>query len=158
LQSAFVTITVISERDMKVLQQRKYLIDIVLSVIAIGVIVFYTICATSCSYLKGSVLGIELQYIGIAYMAALVCLNIFKKDLFILLLLSAGLGVEAYLVGFQIIHAKYCPYCLVFGLIIVLQFLLNVNRTRKTLIASFVVIGFIVFAILFKGTAFPTYG
>jgi hypothetical protein len=142
---------------MKVLQQRKYLINILFSAGAIGIIIFYTICATSCSYLKGSILGVELHYIGMVYMAILICLNIFKKDSFILMLLSAGLGVEGYLVGFQIMHAKYCPYCLVFGLIIMLQFLLNFNHTKKILMVSSLVICFIIFAILFKGTVFSTY-
>lgn len=144
---------------MKALRQKRYLINIVLSAIAVGVMVLYlsNICANSCSYLKGSIFGIDLQYIGIAYMAVLICLNLLRKDLFIIVLLSAGTGVEAFLVGFQVIHATYCPFCLVFGAIVLMQFVLNFDWKRKWFIVSSMIIGFTLFAIIFRGTAFPTY-
>jgi uncharacterized membrane protein len=142
---------------MESFRQRRYLIDIALSAVAVGVIVFYSICGNSCSYLKGSILGVELQYVGIAYMAALIFLNLLKKDFFILVFLSAGLGIEAFLVGFQIVNAKYCPYCLIFGLIVIVQFVLNFDRKRRWFVVSSMIIAMILFAMLFKGTAFPTY-
>jgi hypothetical protein len=142
---------------MKFFRQKRHSIDVALSAVAIGVIVFYSICGNSCSYLKGSILGLELQYIGIAFMAALIFLNLLKEDFFILVFLSGGLGVEAFLVGFQIVNATYCPYCLVFGLILLLQFALNFDRKRKWFVVSSMLIAFILFALLFKGTAHPTY-
>jgi uncharacterized membrane protein len=142
---------------MKALKQNKYLINMALSAIAIGVIVFYSICGNSCSYLKGNILGIELQYIGIVFMAALIFLNLLKKDLLILISLSAGIGVEIFLLGFQVVHNKYCPYCLVFSAIILAQFLLGFRRTDKWFAISSAIIGFVLFASLFEGSAFPTY-
>jgi uncharacterized membrane protein len=142
---------------LKALQQKKYLINMALSAIAIGVIVFYSICGNSCSYLKGSILGIELQYIGIAFMAALIFLNVLRKDLLILIALSAGIGVEIFLLGFQVVNNKYCPYCLVFGGIILAQFVFSFSRRDKWFAISSAIVGFALFASLFEGSAFPTY-
>jgi uncharacterized membrane protein len=128
-----------------------------LSAVAIGVIVFYSICGNSCSYLKGNILGIELQYIGIAFMAALIFLNVVKKDLLILISLSAGIGVEIFLLGFQVVHSKYCPYCLIFGAIILAQFALSFRWTNKWFAISSMIVGFALFALLFEGSAFPSY-
>jgi hypothetical protein len=142
---------------MESVRQRRYLINVALSAVAVGVIVFYSICGNSCSYLKGSIMGVELQYVGIAYMAALIFLNLLRKDFFILVFLSAGLGVEAFLVGFQIVYAKYCPYCLIFGSIVLAQFVLNFDRKRRWSVVSSMIIAIMLFAVLFKGTAYPTY-
>jgi hypothetical protein len=155
--STTVTLNTIRGKPLKALQQKKYMINMALSAIAIGVIVFYSICGNSCSYLKGSILGIELQYIGIAFMAALIFLNVLRKDLLILVSLSAGIGVEIFLLGFQVVNNKYCPYCLVFGGIILAQFLFSFRRTNKWFAISSLIIGFALFASLFKGSAFPTY-
>jgi uncharacterized membrane protein len=142
---------------VQALQRKRFVINILLSTIAIGVIVFYSICGNSCSYLKGSIFGIELQYIGIAYMVALIFLNLLKNDLLILVSLSAGIGVEIFLLGFQVFHGKYCPYCLIFGGIVLAQLLLNFRWSSKWFALSSAIIGFALFALLFKGSAFPTY-
>jgi len=136
---------------------RKYSINIILCLIAIGLIVFYSICGSSCSYLRGSIFGIDLKYMGIVYMGVLVLLNILKKDLPLLLLVSFGIGTEVFLVGFQVRNGVYCPYCLIFGLIIVSLFLLNLNVTRKKSIALAILAGYIAFALFFQGTATPVY-
>jgi hypothetical protein len=74
------------------------------------------------------------------------------------MLLSAGIGAEFFLVGYQIVHNTYCPYCLVFAAIIVVQFLFNMNVSKKLLILVFMALGFLSFFIFFKGSAFPVYG
>jgi hypothetical protein len=73
------------------------------------------------------------------------------------MLLSAGIGAEFFLVGYQIVHNTYCPYCLVFAAIIVIQFLFNMNVSKKLLILVFIALGFLSFFIFFKGSAFPVY-
>jgi hypothetical protein len=83
--------------------------------------------------------------------------NILKRDLVILMLLSAGIGVEFFLVGYQIVNNTYCPYCLVFAAIIVVQFLFNVDMSKKLLILVCMALGFFSFFIFFEGSAFPVY-
>lgn len=136
---------------------KRYTINIILLLVGVGVVVFYTLCGDACTYLQGGMFGIDLQYLGIAYVAVLILFNILKRDFLILMFLSAGIGVEFFLVGYQIVHNTYCPYCLVFAAIIVMQFLFNMNVSKKLLILVFIALGFLSFFIFFKGSAFPVY-
>ncbi len=144
-------------KTISFVQSRRYLITIILALIAIGIEYFYTICETACSYLKGDVFGIELQYIGIGYMAAIILLAILKKDTLLIVLLSAGFGIELYLIGFQLWYNTYCPYCLAFGGLLMLQFFVNLNWKKKKLIALCMIFALILFSFVFKGTATPVY-
>jgi uncharacterized membrane protein len=137
---------------------KRYTINIILLLIGVGVVVFYTLCGDACTYLQGGIFGIDLQYLGMAYVIVLIVSNILKRDLIILMLLSAGIGAEFFLVGYQIVHNTYCPYCLVFAAVIVVQFLFNMNVSKKLLILVFMALGFLSFFIFFKGSAFPVYG
>jgi len=137
---------------------KRYVVNIILLLIGVGVVIFYTLCGDTCTYLQGGIFGIDLQYLGIAYMVILIVFNILKKDLIILMLLSAGMGVEFFLIGYQVIHNTYCPYCLVFAAIIFMQFLLNMDWSKKLFIVIFMVLGFLGFLIFFQGSAFPVYG
>jgi uncharacterized membrane protein len=137
---------------------KRYTINIILLLVGVGVVVFYTLCGDACTYLQGGMFGIDLQYLGMAYVIVLIVSNILKRDLIILMLLSAGIGAEFFLVGYQIVHNTYCPYCLVFAAIVVMQFLFNMNVSKKLLILVFIALGFLSFFIFFKGSAFPVYG
>jgi len=142
---------------ISLLRARKRTLNVLLSLSAIGLEVFYRICAGSCSYLRGSVFGVDLTYVGILFALLLIVLNLLKRDLIILILLSAGVGVEIVLVAFQVRHDVYCPYCLAFAGIVLLLFVLNVDVRRKLLIALAVVTGFLAFTLFFKGSVVPTY-
>ena len=137
---------------------KRYTINIILLLVGVGVVVFYTLCGDACTYLQGGIFGIDLQYLGMSYVIVLIVSNILKRDLIILMLLSAGIGAEFFLVGYQIVNNTYCPYCLVFAAIIVVQFLFNMNVSKKLLILVFIALGFLSFFIFFKGSAFPVYG
>jgi hypothetical protein len=143
---------------MQWLYSRRYAVNIIFLLVGVGVVIFYTLCGDSCTYLQGGLFGIDLQYLGMAYVVVLIVSNILKRDLIILMLLSAGIGAEFFLVGYQIVHNTYCPYCLVFAAIIVMQFLFNMNVSKKLLISVFIALGFFSFFIFFKGSAFPVYG
>jgi hypothetical protein len=133
------------------------IINITLSVIAVGIIVFYDICGGSCSYLKGAIFGIDLRYAGIIYMATLIALNILKWDFPVLLFVSIALGIEIYLIGFQISYWTFCSFCLAFGVIVISQFILNFNWSRRWYIISCIIIGLLFFVFFFKGSVVPTY-
>ncbi len=137
--------------------RHKYILTIILALLAVGLEVYYSICGGSCSYLRGDLFGIDLQYIGIAYMAFIVLLSVMKKDLFLILTLSAGLGVEMYLVGFQVWHDAYCPYCLAFGGVLMMMFFLNMRKAQIKLASICAALSLILFALFFKGSATPSY-
>lgn len=133
------------------------MINIILLLLGVGVVIFYTICGDTCAYLQGGLFGIDLQYLGIAYVVVLILFNILKRDLFILMLLSAGIGVEFFLIGYQIVNNTYCPYCLIFAAIIAVQFLFNMDMSKKLLVVICMALGFFAFLIFFEGSAFPVY-
>ncbi len=136
---------------------KKYIFTIILALAAIAVEFFYTICDSSCSYLKGNIFGIELQYIGISYMITIIIFSLFKGNTSLLFLLSSGFGIELYLIGFQIYYNTYCLYCLVFGTMLILQFLLFFNWKKKKLMISSIIYSIILFSIVFNGTITPSY-
>ena len=73
------------------------------------------------------------------------------------MLLSVGVGVEFFLVGYQVVNNTYCPYCLVFAAIVVVQFLFNIDMSKKLLILICIALGFFSFLVFFEGSAFPVY-
>jgi len=143
---------------MQWLLTKRYVVNIILLLVGVGVVIFYTLCGDTCTYLQGGIFGIDLQYLGIAYVAILIVFNILKKNLIVLMLLSAGMGVEFFLIGYQVVHNTYCPYCLVFAAIIFIQFMLNMDWSKKLFSVIFMVLGFLSFLIFFQGSAFPVYG
>ncbi len=173
---------------IRFIQSKRCIITITLALIAIGIEYFYITCETACFYLKGNIFGIELEYIGIAYMVAIIGLSTagykrawvhetmrdrdsstLKPTPFphqpiysfthyaLLVLLSSGIGIEVYLVGFQIWYNIYCYYCLAFGGILMLQFFVNCDWKKKRLILSSMVIALILFSLVFRGSATPVY-
>ncbi len=136
---------------------RRYLISVLLACLAIALEIYYSICAGSCSYLKGTLLGIDLQYIGMAFMACVILLSLLRKDMLLIVLISAGVGIEFYLIGFQVWYGTYCPYCLAFAAIVFILFILNFRRNQKTLCAISMAAALIIFSLFFKGSLAPSY-
>ena len=135
----------------------KRIINILLACIAIGLEVYYSICGGSCSYLSGSIFGIDLQYVGVACMVSIILLSILKQDLLVFLILSAGAGIEFYLIGFQVWYDTYCPYCLAFGGIVFALYMVNFIRRHLFYSLFFMGMGLAGFALVFKGSVAPTY-
>jgi len=142
---------------VSILRTWKYPVNVLLLLIAIGLEVFYSVCGGSCSYLKGSIFGVDLAYVGILFAVMLIVLSLLKRHRLILTLVSAGVGVEIVLVAFQVRRGVYCPYCLAFAAVILLLFILNFDATQTPLIAGFLVLGFLLFVLFFKGSITPTY-
>lgn len=140
-----------------ILTNRKYWINTILPLIGIAVVGLYSMCEGSCEYLRGTIFGSSLNYLGIFYMGMLALSNLLKRDLVFLFLLSFGTGAEIYLIGFQITNSVYCIYCLSFGAVIVFLFLLNFEKSKKILITVSVALGLMLFSVLFKGTTTPAY-
>ena len=145
------------QRTTRWVRSRKYIINIILACLAVALEVYYSICAGACSYLQGTIFGIDLQYVGIAYMACIIFLSILKKDTLLLVLISAGVGIEFYLIGFQVWYNTYCPYCLAFAAIVFILFFLNFKREPKALYVITMVVAIILFSIFFKGSVAPSY-
>ena len=158
-------------------------ITIVLALIGIGLMAYYDYCDSACSYLKGDIWGIDLKWVGIAYMTAIIVFAAFRQSSFVRALLAAGLGVEIHLYVFQVQHDVYCPFCLAFSVTLILSFIINYevpsawreNRRRMWLyflgevdfpmfrihklpLLLFSVLGYLTILFTFSGSVLPTYG
>jgi uncharacterized membrane protein len=142
---------------MEILQKHKKWLSVVLSFAGIGLVFFYAVCGESCSYLRGALFGIDLKYAGILFMAALIVLALARQEHLLLVAVAAATGAEIFLVGFQIRNETFCPYCLMFGVTVLLLFLLNLDPSRKKLAGFSLVLGFFLFWIFFEGSVIPTY-
>jgi len=139
------------------LSRKRRFLTALLALAGIGITLAYIYCYGSCSSLKGSVLGVDLKYLGIFYMAAILVLALMGKSLPCLILLAFGAGGESFLIGYQIRSRVYCPYCLAFAATIFLGLVVNFERARKTLVALVAAAGLIFFLLFFSGSATPVY-
>ena len=135
----------------------KKTLNIAISLVGVGIVVFYSICGGSCSYLRGDVFGVDLKYIGVAYMLCIIGLSLFNKNLLILLLVSGSVGVEVYLIGFQVVYGTFCPFCLAFGLAVLALMAVNFDWSRKWYMISLFFVGILFFLVFFKGSVLPRY-
>ena len=141
------------------------ILNIVLPVIGMGVIIYYKVCDTVCAYISGSFLGIDLKIIGILFMAVLLILTIpavssFKAPVGHLrtMMLAGAMGGEVILFRFQVVHETFCPFCLAFGLCLLILFAIHFRVMNKHLAGACFLAGIGAFALFFRGSILPLYG
>lgn len=164
------------------IKKYRHILTILLALSGIGLMAYYDSCGTACSYLKGDIWGIDLKWVGIAYMSVIIVFAAFKQMSFVRALLAAGLGVEVYLYYFQIENDIYCPFCLAFSIMVILSFLINYevpstgreNRCRMWLyflgevsfpmlkinklpLLLFSVLGYLTVLLTFSGSVTPSF-
>ena len=142
---------------IKELRRYKRGATIILGLAGIGIMAAYSLCSESCTYLRGSMLGLDLKYWGMLYMGAILAAGGFGKNAVCAILLSLGLGGEVFLLGFQVMNGVYCPYCLAFAAVAIALFAIHLERIRPSTAILFAAIGFSVFLSLFSGSATPAY-
>lgn len=165
------------------IKKSRTVLTILLALAGIGVMVFYDYCGSGCSYLKGDVWGIDLKWVGIAYMAVIIVYAALRQTPLVRMLLAAGLGVEAFLYSFQVHNDVYCPFCLLFSLMLIAAFIVNYNvpsawrenrrgkwlyllgevnvpmlNIHKLPLLFFVVLGYLFILFAFNGSVTPAYG
>ncbi len=139
-------------------------LNLVLPLTGIGLMLVYEYCDTSCTYLKGSFIGIDLKWLGVSYMAVLFLSAFYFKDFIAsamgymrTILVSAAVGVEFFLIGFQIVKDTYCPFCLAFSVCIFIIYGINFTSMNKRLMVVSIVAGFLGFFLFFEGQVSPTF-
>lgn len=153
---------------------------VLLALAGIGAMAYYDYCDTACSYLQGDIWGIDLKWVGVAYMSSVIVLN---WSSLVRAMLAAGIGVEIFLIGFQIQAEVFCPFCLAFAVIVFAAFVINYKQSEhmtgsllnkliyalgdfswppvlkaKIPLILFTVIGYLFVFFTFNGTATPAYG
>ena len=139
------------------LSGKKRFLTLLLALIGIAVTLAYVFCLGSCRYLKGDILGIDLKYLGIFYMAVICVLAWLRKSFLCLLLLAFGVGGEIFLIGYQINSGVYCPYCIAFAATIFLALAVNFEPHRKALTVLAAAAGLLFFLLFFSGATTPVF-
>jgi len=139
-------------------------LNILLPLVGIGLMLVYEYCDTSCTYLKGSFAGIDLKWLGIMYMIILFLTAFCFKDSATpamghvrTILISAAVGAEFFLIGFQVVKNTYCPFCLAFSGCIFVLFGINFTSMNKGLMIVSILAGLIGFTIFFEGQTRPMF-
>jgi len=140
------------------------IINLIFPIIGIGLMIFYDVCDTSCSALRGTFWGVDLKYVGILFMSALLVLNLPSVSRHVTpvshlrtMMLSGALGGEFLLVRFQMAHDTYCLFCLAFGLCVLILFAANILKMNRYLALGAFLAGLGAFALFFKGSMLPLY-
>ena len=139
-------------------------LNILLTLIGIALMLAYEYCDTSCLYLKGTFMGIDLKWVGIVYMIVLFTSTFAVAGSFgrmathiRTMLISAAVGVEFFLIGWQIAHSTYCPFCLAFSACVFIIFGLNFPAMNKRLMVVSILAALLGFIMFFEGQAGPRY-
>ncbi|HDQ03851.1 MAG TPA: hypothetical protein ENN23_04660 [Deltaproteobacteria bacterium] len=117
------------ENLIQTVKKHRFVITILLALTGIGLMIYYDYCDTACSYLQGDIIGIDLKWIGIGYMAAIIIFAALKQFDFVRALLAAGLGVEVFLFSYQIQNNIFCPFCIAFAVTVILAFIINYEES-----------------------------
>ncbi len=140
------------------------IINIAFPIIGIGLMFFYGVCDNSCSSLQGTFMGLDLKVIGILFMAVLLVSILppaTRRAVAVqrlrVVLLSGAMGGETLLVRFQIVNDTYCPFCLAFGLCILILFVANFTRSNRYPALGAFLAGIAAFALFFEGSVVPLF-
>ncbi len=139
-------------------------LNVLLPLMGIGLMLVYDYCDTSCSYLKGSFLGIDLKWVGVIYMGILL-LSAFVGGWSSAplvghtrtVLISAAVGVELFLIGWQIVKDTYCPFCIAFSVCIFILFGINYKLMNKSVMVASMLAGLLGFTVFFEGKVAPRF-
>ncbi len=147
----------------------------------VGIVTAYAFCNTSCTYLQGEILGIDLKYVGIVFMAGVFVFACLDLSTLLRAALAGALGGEFFLLWFQYQEGVFCPYCLAYAACIAAAYAVNYQRPtgdspkrvfylagEVTIpnglkpvsfpLAIFMLAGFAMMVLLFSGGAVPAYG
>lgn len=168
-------------RLYRLVVQHRLSLTVILALIGIGIMAFYALCNTACSYLRGDIFGIDLKYIGVGYMGVIIVLALLKQADLTRMLVAAGIGVEVFLILFQVSENIFCPFCLSFGIMVFMMYLINYERSgmkskwyqkiiyafgdaeipflnnQRIPLLAMMLIGYIFVSFSFSGSATPAY-
>lgn len=123
------------------------------------------LCARWCEYLRGDILGIDLNAFGMGFyslllVSAVVHKKLYPRDWFIkaiTVVAAVGVGGELVFIKFQVENSTYCPKCLVSGFFFLAMFLLLAGNIRKWVAVLLITVGALLTSLTFSGSVVPTY-
>jgi len=133
-------------------------VNIALLLIGFGAILFYMTCVDSCAGVGGSLFGIDLIYIGLAYLAAIGGALLLRWQILAFWMLAAGVGSEIFLISYMVRTSDYCPFCLVFAAVVLTMAAVNFRRARLRALLLGAPAGFVMLLLSFAAAPVISYG
>ncbi len=123
------------------------------------------ICQEECAVLRGDILGLDLNVLGIflyslLFISAVLYRKFYPRDWLLKLIavvVSAGAGAEIILVKFQVQNNVYCPKCLISGFFFMAMFFVVARDLRKWVVVVLLASGAFIASITFNGSVTPSY-
>ncbi len=123
------------------------------------------ICAKACAFIRGDILGLDLNIFGILFYSILLVLSVLHLKVYqgdvlmklLALLTSVGMGAELILVKFQVQNDVYCPKCLISGFFLIVMFFVMAQNLRKWVVVLMVLLGAVFTSLTFSGSVIPSY-
>lgn len=133
--------------------------------LALITVIIGQLCKTSCSFIQGDILGIDLNVFGILFYSTLIVSLLFYQRMYhkvwvlkiITAAVSLGVGAEIILIKFQIQNSTYCPKCLISGFFFLIMFFLLARNLRKWVVTLLVAMGLLFASFTFNGSVIPSY-
>ena len=138
------------------LSRHRRILNISLTAAGFILLGFYYFCGSSCLYLAGTLLGVDLKIWGFLFLSVFLVVSLLKHDILISLVISAAVGGEIFLAGYQIVNKVYCPYCLTLALIIIVLFIINLAKRRLLLILPAIPAGLFILFFFFQSVPLKT--
>lgn len=133
--------------------------------LALLTLVIGQVCQERCAVLRGDILGLDLNVMGIFLYSLLLVATVFYKKLYprdwfmkaIAAVVSAGAGAEMILVKFQVQNNTYCPKCLISGFFFLAMFFVVAPNLKKWVVICWIVAGALFASVTFNGSVVPSY-
>jgi hypothetical protein len=133
--------------------------------LALITIIIGQICSTSCVFIHGDILGLNLDVFGIVFYSLLLLSFIFHKRIYprdwlikaITATVAAAVGAEIIFVKFMIQNNTYCPKCLISGFFLLTMFLIMVRRIKPWVVVLLILFGAVFTCFTFSGSVVPSY-
>jgi len=133
--------------------------------LALITIIIGQICKDSCVFIRGDILGIDVEIFGIFFYSVLLLSIILYKKIYpkdwvikaITAIVSMGVGAEIIFIKFQVQNNIYCPKCLISGFFFLTMFFILARHIKTWVIILLIVCGTLVTSFTFSGSVIPSY-
>jgi hypothetical protein len=140
--------------------------NIIIPLLAIGAVLANSACDTGCTYLHGSLFGVDLNHLGILLAGVILAVSLpistsrtYRQtaDRARAGLLSFSIGGGLVLLHFQLVNSIFCLFCTIYGALLFILFLVNFNMNNRMSGPAMFFAGLLLFAFFFEGSAIPMF-
>ena len=133
--------------------------------LALVTLIIGQVCAKGCAFIRGDILGLDLNIFGMLFYSLLLVLALFHVKVYrgerlvkaLAAMASIGMGTELILIKFQVQNGVYCPKCLISGFFFVVMFFVVARHLKSWVVILLVSIGALFGSLTFSGSVIPSY-